>query len=135
MLRLVEEYPAKWMMWKVSKGLDKSRQTFTAADADGAIQLKTEVDKQLEEKGNAVQGSWIGKQRETKIVYNFVSPSRLVLANRLAFSVRVFLPSKPRFIAPQWGLEIAVAGWAEVPGAQYFCTRNSNSDRPVCLST
>ncbi|KAK7048602.1 hypothetical protein R3P38DRAFT_3619413, partial [Favolaschia claudopus] len=123
MFRLVEAYRdhGQWVKWKISKGLDKSRQvTFTAANADAAKLLKTELDKQLADKGHVVQGSWIGNQREPRITYNLVSPrsAHEVLASRPVVNGSILLPSQPRFIQPQWGLEIAIAGCAEVIGAQ-----------------
>ncbi|KAK6972007.1 hypothetical protein R3P38DRAFT_3297233 [Favolaschia claudopus] len=82
--------------------------------------LKTELDKQIAKKGHVVQGSWIGNQREPRITYNLVSSrsAHEVLASRPVVNGSILLPSQPRFIQPQSGLEVAIAGCTDFIGAQ-----------------
>ncbi|RDX44487.1 hypothetical protein OH76DRAFT_1487072 [Lentinus brumalis] len=137
---LIEAYPDIRVLWRTHAGLDKTRRlTFSMDGQKQAQEIAPKLNEWLERKGYQVLTTYTSRASGTwRITYDFIDPSHVeaIYASPPVIAGRTLYPSRPRFIIPSYGYQIAILGcrdWQSAKGTlnkfvRQLCQRDDGLD-------
>ncbi|KAF5367841.1 hypothetical protein D9615_010570 [Tricholomella constricta] len=113
-------------LWRIQHGPDKSRQlAFSTQNRQDASALKDRLDSIFRHQHHEVQATTVAKSG-SRVTYTFahrrsvedILANKPVLENRTGGGTVTLTPIVPRYVQPQYGLEVAVTNVGGYPQAQ-----------------
>ncbi|KAI0370416.1 hypothetical protein BV20DRAFT_1074949 [Pilatotrama ljubarskyi] len=111
---LIESYPDIRVQWRTHAGLDKTRRLTFAMDSHAQVQeVGPKLKEWLEKRKYRTLTTFTSRASGTwRITYDFLDPTHLeaIFLSPPVIGGRTYYPTRPRFIIPTYGYQIAIIG-------------------------
>ncbi|KAI0351677.1 hypothetical protein OH77DRAFT_922488 [Trametes cingulata] len=111
---LVETYPDIRVQWRTHAGLDKTRRLTFAMDGHAQAQeVGPKLNEWLERRKYRILTTFTSRASGTwRITYDFLDPAHVdaIFLSPPVIGGRTYYPTRPRFIIPTYGYQIAILG-------------------------
>ncbi|KAI0369227.1 hypothetical protein BV20DRAFT_1053297 [Pilatotrama ljubarskyi] len=111
---LIETYPDIRAQWRTHAGLDKTRRLTFAMDSQAQAQeVRPKIDKWLEKRKYCTLMTFTSRASGTwRIIYDFLDPAHVdaIFHSLPVIGGCTYYPTRPRFIIPSYGYQIAILG-------------------------